>query len=67
MQSRRISLVKSAANVVVGYAISVGATKMILPAFGYAVSTHDAFGIGAIFTFISLVRSFALRRIFNRI
>lgn len=65
MQSRRLSWVEAGANVAVGYAISVVATAVVLPAFGYRVSGTDALGISAIFTIISLLRSYALRRLFN--
>lgn len=64
-QSRRMSAVEAVANVAVGYAIAVVTTAVVLPAFGYAVTARDAFGISAIFTVASLVRSYALRRAFN--
>ncbi len=36
-----------------------------VPLFGLRVSLSENFGIAAVFTVISLVRSFALRRLFN--
>lgn len=65
-QTRAHSAFEAVANVAVGYVISVAATAIILPAFGYRVSTSDALGISAAFTVISLARSYALRRLFNR-
>jgi hypothetical protein len=67
MQSRRLSAVEAVANVAIGYAISIAATSIVLPAFGYHVSAKDAAGIAAVFTGISLARSYVIRRVFNRI
>ena len=38
---------------------------VVLPWFGMSVSVADGAAIGVIFTVISLVRSYALRRLFN--
>ena len=65
MQSRKHSAAEAVANVAIGYAISTAANLMVLPAFGYHVTALDAAGIGVVFTVISLVRSYALRRLFN--
>ena len=66
-QSIAWSATEAVANTALGYLISLAATAIILPLFGYAVTGADAVGISAAFTAISLVRSFALRRLFNRI
>lgn len=60
-----MSAVEAVANVAVGYLIAVAATVIILPAFGYRVTAQDAVGISAAFTVVSLLRSYALRRLFN--
>ena len=65
MQSRLMSAVEASANVAVGYLVSVAANLLILPLFGYDVSVFDSFAIGAAFTIVSLLRSYALRRFFN--
>ena len=62
-----MSAVESVANVAVGYGVSLAATLLVLPVFGYGVTVLDAVGIGAVFTIISFARSFALRRLFNRL
>ena len=67
MQPRLHSAVESLANVVVGYAINVAANLLVLPAFGLAVSAADALAIGLVFTVISVLRSYLLRRAFDRI
>ena len=65
MQSRWMSLVESATNIVVGFGLAVLTQVLVFPLFGLSVSLSENLGIGAVFTVVSLVRSFALRRIFN--
>ena len=65
-QLRRHSALEAVTNVIVGFGVSVLANVFVLPAFGLPVSLSQATGIGVVFTFISLVRSYVLRRVFNR-
>ena len=65
-QSRRMSLLEAVANVAVGYAVAVATQFLVFPAFGLRVGFAENLGIGAIFTVVSLARSYALRRLFNR-
>lgn len=67
MQSKRNSAFEAATNVTIGYFVSVLANVLILPLFGYNVTIGDSFAIGLAFTVVSLVRSYVLRRIFNRL
>lgn len=60
-----MSATEAVANVLVGYVISLAATAVVLPAFGYAVTVADAVGISLVFTIISLARSYLIRRAFN--
>jgi hypothetical protein len=62
-----MSLVESATNIVVGYGLAVLTQVLVFPLFGLRVSLGENLGIGAVFTVVSLIRSFALRRIFNRL
>jgi hypothetical protein len=66
MQSRRQSLIEAITNVVVGYALAVITQIAVFPWFGLQVSLGDNLAIGAVFVTISLVRSYALRRLFER-
>ncbi len=66
-QSRVGSMVESVANVAIGYGIAVAAQAIIFPWFGINVAMHDHLMIGALFTVVSLARSYALRRLFNRL
>jgi hypothetical protein len=66
MQSRRHSLIEAIANVVVGYALAVMTQIVVFPWFGLQVSLGDNLAIGGVFLAISLLRSYALRRAFER-
>nr|WP_048599791.1 MULTISPECIES: hypothetical protein [Roseobacteraceae] len=66
MQSRRQSLIEAITNVVVGYALAVLTQIVVFPWFGLKVSLNDNLAIGAMFVIISLLRSYALRRLFER-
>lgn len=66
-QTRLGSWLEAWANIGVGFASNWAANMVVLPLFGFAVTGSQAFGIGSVFTAISLVRSYALRRVFNRI
>lgn len=67
MQSVKGSAVESVANTIIGWVINYSANLLVLPLFGFNVTYSQAFHIGVIFTVISLVRSFVLRRVFNKI
>lgn len=67
MQSRLMSLVESLANVIVGYGLAVATQLMVFPWFGLPAGLDDALVIGAIFTVVSILRSFSLRRLFEAI
>ncbi len=66
MQSRRLSLIEAIANVFVGYALAVMTQIVVFPWFGLQVSLGDNLAIGGVFLAISLLRSYALRRAFER-
>ena len=65
-QSRRLSLLEAVTNVVVGYVLAVLTQMIVFPRFGLTSSLQDNLGIGAAFVGISLIRSYALRRVFER-
>ncbi|PWG16115.1 hypothetical protein DFK10_13025 [Salibaculum griseiflavum] len=66
MQSRRRSLIEAITNVVLGYALAVLTQIVVFPWFGLQVSLGENLAIGCVFTGISLLRSYALRRLFAR-
>lgn len=64
-QSRLMSLVESLANVLVGYSVAVVTQVLVFPLFGLTVTVTENLLIGLIFTAVSIVRSYALRRGFE--
>ncbi|HWL06479.1 MAG TPA: hypothetical protein VNQ99_16350 [Xanthobacteraceae bacterium] len=66
-QSRTMSLVESLTNVAVGYGIAVIAQILVFPLFGLSTTLANNMAMGAIFTVVSIARSFTLRRVFEAI
>ena len=66
MQSRAMSLVEAVTNVIVGYGVAVATQMLVFPWFGLSTTLSENLQIGLIFTVVSLLRSYALRRLFNR-
>lgn len=66
-QSRRMSMVEAIANVAIGYGVAVATQAIVFPWYGLRASLSDNLSIGAVFTGVSLARSYCLRRAFERI
>ncbi len=66
-QSRLMSLVEAVANVALGYGVAVITQILIFPIFGLHTTLAQNLKMGAIFTMVSIARSFALRRVFEAI
>lgn len=64
-QSRLGSLIEACINVLIGYWINFSANLLILPLFGLNVTVAQNLALGAIYTAISIARSYAVRRWFN--
>jgi hypothetical protein len=62
-----MSLVESVANVIVGYGVAVVTQILIFPVFGLQTTLAQNLKLGAVFTIVSLGRSYALRRLFERL
>lgn len=67
MQTRRWSLIEAVTNMVLGFLISVGLQHLVFKALGYDLPIQTNVVIVTIFTVVSLIRSYCLRRIFNRL
>ena len=66
MQTRLGSITEAWANIAVGFAVNFTANITILPLFGFkSLTLRTNFIIGLLYTVISLVRSYILRRWFN--
>ena len=66
-QSRTMSAAESVANVVIGYGIALATQVVVFDALQIPVSLGQNLCIGAVFTVVSLVRSYIWRRFFNRL
>jgi hypothetical protein len=64
-QSKIDSILESITNVMVGFSINFIANLLIFPIFGWSISISQNMILGAIYTIISLLRSYCLRRAFN--
>lgn len=64
-QSRLGSLIEAAVNVAIGLAISLVANYFVFPMYGFVPSFNSSVQITLIYTGISVVRQYVLRRWFN--
>jgi hypothetical protein len=64
-QTKLGSIAEAWANIAIGFSINYFANLLIFPLFGMHISAGDNFLLGCIYTIISLVRSYVLRRWFN--
>lgn len=62
-----MSLIEALTNVAVGYGIAVMTQLAVFPLFGLRVSLAQNMMMGLIFTIVSIARSYALRRLFERL
>lgn len=67
MQSKLGSAVEAIANVVVGIIVSLISQLVIFGAYGIHLSLAENVQMVGYFTLVSLVRSYLLRRLFNRL
>ena len=66
-QSRVMSMVEAAANVVVGYVLAIATQIVVFPWFGIETGLPEHLTIGLAFVGVSLVRGYLLRRLFETI
>ena len=65
MQTKTESMIEAIVNVLVGYGVAVTSQVFLFPLFDIHVQLHTNMLIGLIFTVISLLRSYVLRRWFT--
>lgn len=65
-QSKKYSLIESCASTFIGYIVAVTSQVLIFPIFNLQVPFTDTLLIGIWFTIISIIRSYIIRRIFNK-
>lgn len=64
-QTKLGSLIEAFVNILLGYGINFTANMLLFPLFGMHISLRDNFLLGILYTIISVIRSYAIRRFFN--
>jgi hypothetical protein len=64
-QSKRGSLIETVTGTAIGYTVAVVTQVIVFPWFNLQVSPSQNLLIAAVFTLISLVRGYWVRRLFN--
>ena len=64
-QTRLESLAEVIINVIIGWGVGLLTQLVVFPIFDIHVSFGDQFWISVVFTVVSIVRSYAIRRWFN--
>lgn len=65
MQTKLGSWIEAWANIAVGFTINWTMNMIVLPWYGFHVTGGQAFSMGLVFTVVSLIRSYIIRRYFN--
>ncbi len=65
MQTRKQSAIESVINILFGYLINFSANMLILPLFGFNISAIQNLFLGVLYTLISFIRSYVIRRYYN--
>jgi len=64
-QSPRMSFYEATANVVIGYGLALATQILVFPVFGLIATFDQNLKLGLVFTGVSLMRSFVMRRLFE--
>jgi hypothetical protein len=67
MQLKKHSFLESCVNVAVGYGVALLSQIVLFPFFRIYIPLKTNLWIGFWFTIISIIRSYCLRRIFNKL
>ena len=65
MQSKRGSLIETCTGTAIGYSVAVLTQLIVLPMFDLHVTFGENLVIAAVFTIVSLIRGYWVRRLFN--
>lgn len=66
MQTKLGSFAESCVSMAIGFAVNFTANAFILPQFGFtSLTPAKNFTLGLVYTVISVVRSYGVRRLFN--
>lgn len=65
MQSKKDSLIESLTSTTIGWVIGVILNLTVLALFDYNITVTDSLLVSLIFTVVSVVRGYLIRRFFN--
>jgi hypothetical protein len=65
-QTRRDSMIEAWTNIAVGFSVNFVANIFFLPLVGASFTLAENFWLGWIYTAVSVVRQYAIRRWYNR-
>jgi putative Mn2+ efflux pump MntP len=66
-QSKKQSMMETMVSVAIGYGVALLTQIVVFPLFGMEVKMSDNLAIGAIFTVVSIIRGYCIRRLFNKL
>ena len=66
-QSRLMSLIEAVSNVAVGLIVAMATQLIVFPILGLQASLGQNLKLALVFTGVSIVRSYVLRRVFERV
>jgi hypothetical protein len=66
-QSKVSSFIESLVNIAIGFGVAMASQMVIFPYFDIYINVESHLTISCFFTIISIVRSYLLRRLFNKI
>ncbi len=66
-QTKKHSIYESIANTIIGLVVSYAVQRLIFPLYGIKISESTNIQITFIFFVVSFVRSYTLRRVFNKL
>jgi hypothetical protein len=65
MQTKKQSAVEALMNILLGYSVNFSANMLILPMLGFDISLGQNAFLGILYTIISFLRSYIVRRFYN--
>ncbi len=66
-QTPRGAIVEAWMNIAIGFSVNYAANFLLLPLVGASFTASENFALGWIYTAISIVRQYAIRRWFNNL
>jgi hypothetical protein len=65
-QSKKQSLIEVVTSTLIGMLVSIITQMIVFPIYGMEVNLFQNFQITVIFTVVSIIRSYFVRRVFNK-